>query len=49
MEKKAYTAPEAEIEKFLIDCDIFTGSNDSIDDGGKNEGNWGGTELLGEF
>lgn len=39
MNKKKYTAPEAEIEKFNVVVDVFTASYDDGLDDSNNEGN----------
>ena len=44
MQKKNYTAPEAEIEKFTI-SDIFTRSNDPDPHGGIGDGENDGGEF----
>jgi hypothetical protein len=44
MQKKYYTAPEADIEKFTI-SDVFTNSNDPDPYGGSGDGENDGGEF----
>lgn len=41
MSKKAYTAPEAEIEKFDYEISIYTFTVSGIEGGGNNEWDFG--------